>query len=145
MKSKIVSVLLVCILVFSTCACGGSGDGEDGSSTEKHIYDSASVVDVMNGVGTEKIGECSVIEAKSTDITDEVLEDWYFNYVEQNDFNYCVIVYTDANDNSGVFTNGSFVEKGATLEKQDDGSYMLADSDNAITYWVVDGHLKASN
>lgn len=135
MKKGIVATLLVFVLTLVLCACGG------GSSGEKHIYDNAEVVDVMNGTGTEKIGECSVIKASSSDVTDEVLNDWYFNYVEQNDFNWCVIVYTDQ-EGQGVYASSGVVERNTGLEKDTDGSYMLVSSDTATVYMPVDGQLK---
>ena len=62
------------------------GNMDDTTSQDTHLYDNAQVRDVMNGLGTEKIGEYSIIEAKSDEVTVEALTDWYFNYVSKNDF-----------------------------------------------------------
>ena len=54
----------------------------------QHLYDNAIVKDVMNGFRSEKIGEYSIATIKSDQVTQDILEDWYFNYVEKNDFNW---------------------------------------------------------
>lgn len=134
---KVIAVLLMALLLLSCAACGSSGE----AAAEAHIYDSAQVVDVMNGTGTEAIGKCSVIKADSKDVTDEALNDWYFNYVEQNDFNWSVIVYTDQ-EGMGVYAGSGVVERNTGLEEDTDGSYMLISRDDAIVYTPVDGQLK---
>ena len=139
---KVIAVLLMALLVVTCAACGSSGEGAGSApAAEAHIYDAAQVVDVMNGTGTEAIGKCSVIKADSKDVTDEALNDWYFNYVEQNDFNWCVIVYTDQ-EGMGVYAGSGVVERNTGLEEDTDGSYMLISRDDAIIYTPVDGQLK---
>ena len=91
----------------------------------------------MNGVGTEKIGEYSIIEAKSEDVTIEALTDWYFNYVTKNDFNYCLIIYTDRNDNSGVYSIEGVVEKDVIFTKEENGTYAISDA-GALNNTTVD-------
>lgn len=108
-----------------------------GGQAEKHIYDNAEVRPVMNGYGTEKIGEYSVISAGSKDCTEEALADWYYNYIAVNDFNYCLIVYSD-NEEKGCYGTMTAVEKDVTLEKEDDGDYILGSEDGATAYGPSD-------
>lgn len=114
----IVFIIVVAILA------NGNGGRNQGS----HLYDQAEVKELMNGVGTEKIGEYSIIEAKSEDVTIEALTDWYFNYVTKNDFNYCLIIYTDRNDNSGVYSIEGVVEKDVIFTKEENGTYAISDA-----------------
>ena len=51
---------------------------------EKHVYDQAKVVDMMNGTKTKAIGKVSVIEIDSSKVTQQALEDWYFNYAKKH-------------------------------------------------------------
>lgn len=110
---------------------------------EGHIYDNAIVKPVVNGSRTEKIGEYSVIETDSSLITDESLVDWYFNYVLNNDFNWCMILYTDKNNKEGVYSIEGFVEKGVVFDKDEFGDYSLGDSSHATILAPTDeGTLK---
>ena len=101
---------------------------------EFHLYDWARVKPVMNGIRTEKIGEYSVIEADSSDCTEEALADWYYNYVAKNDFNYCLVVYTDKDEKLGCYATDIFVQKDVEIEQDEYGDYYLGDSDSATTY-----------
>lgn len=103
-------------------------------TSEPHLYDRAYVKPMMNGARTERIGEYSVIEADSSECTDEVLADWYYNYVSKNDFNYCLIVYTDKNKNSGCYATELLVQKDVGIEQDEYSDYYLGDPDNATTY-----------
>lgn len=112
---------------------------EESSSTsetkmqETHLYDRAEVVDVLSG-GGEVIGQSSVITAKSTDCTIEALTDWYFNYVEKNDFNWCVIVYSDI-PGKGVYSSSGYIEVNIGLEQdENDKSYMTGDDSESTMY-----------
>lgn len=92
------------------------------------LYDSAEIKDVMNGYRTEKIGEYSIIKISSDKVTEESLADWYYNYVEENDFNWCMILYTDKEDNSGVYAISGMVEVDVTFEEDEYGDYSLGES-----------------
>ena len=105
---------------------------------EGKLYDNAEVKDIMNGIRTEKIGEYSIIRANSSDVTIESLADWYFNYVTKNDFNWCMIIYTDKTDNSGVYAIKGMVEKDVIFEQDKYGDYMLGDSPNSTLYTPTD-------
>lgn len=99
-----------------------------------HLYDTVEIKDVINGSRTEKIGEYSIIRVSSTDITEESLTDWYFNYVSKNNYNWCMILYTDKNENIGVYSISGLVQKDVSFEKDKYGDYMLGDSSKSITY-----------
>ena len=112
---------------------------------QKHIYDDAKSVDMMNGMGTKVIGKVSIIEAESTDVTQEVLEDWYFNYAKphEKDFNYFLILYTDKGKSMGVLCNSALVTKDCPLDKDKHGeTYSQARSGGTIMGPTDDGHLK---
>lgn len=106
----------------------------DNSTTGAHIYDRANVKDVMNGSRTEKIGKYSIIKVDSAEVTMEALTDWYFNYVSVKDYNWCMILYTDRNDNSGVYAIHGMVLKDVFFKKDEYGDYMMVDSSNSIFY-----------
>lgn len=109
---------------------------------ENHIYDNAIVKDVMNGFRTEKIGEYSVVEIESSQVTEENLEDWYFNYVEKNDFNWSIILYTDK-ENEGVYANAGTISRDVTFDIDEYGDYSLGDCSKCITYVPIEeGALK---
>ncbi len=116
----------------------GSKDESKPEQVESHIYDNAQIKDVMNGSRTEKIGEYSIIEISSDKVTDEALTDWYFNYVEKNDFNWCMILYTDKDDNSGVYAIDTMIQKDLFFEQDGHGDYSVGDSSNATVYVPTD-------
>lgn len=120
----LIIVLGLCFVLYACSGSGGSG----------HLYDNAVVKDVLNGSRTEKLGEYSLIEADSEDVTLEALEDWYFNYVKENDFNWCMILYSDKDDNSGVYSIHGFVEEGVIFTEDDYGDYMVGDSSGSTIY-----------
>lgn len=100
---------------------------------EFHIYDAASVRPMMNGVGTDTVGEYSVIFADSQDCTEENLADWYYNYISKNDYNYYLIVYND-DESKGCYGNSIMIAKDVDIEKEDDGQLYLGDEENATHY-----------
>ncbi len=139
-----VSLLIVGVTTDSSDS--GNEKSENQSSIEKseetvsdtHIYDSAEIVDLMNGTGTSKIGTISVVKAKQSECTEEALADWFFNYVKKNsDCNYHIIVYTDV-DGKGVYALGSglFIQKDVNLTDNGDGTYSTGD-DAGSTYYTV--------
>ncbi|WP_294825586.1 hypothetical protein [uncultured Gemmiger sp.] len=143
---------LVIIIVIVEAFVPNKGSDKNDSSTvesqpvESHIYDNAQVKDVINGSRTEKIGEYSIIEVNSEEVTDEALTDWYFNYVVPNDYNWCMILYTDKNDNSGVYAISGMIQKGIQFEKDKYGDYAVGDSSNATVYTPTnDNELQAMN
>lgn len=107
---------------------------EDDSAEDNHLYDDATVKDVMNGFRTEKLGEYSIVYIDSSLVTEENMNDWYFNYVSQNNFNWCMILYTDKNDNSGVYAVQGMVQKDILFEEDEYGDYMVGDSSNSTVY-----------
>lgn len=107
------------------------------TASENHIYDTAEIRDIMNGSGTEKIGEYSIIEADSSDITDEILNDWYFNYVKSNNYNYCLIIYTNA-PNTGVYASESMMIKDAGINNDFNCDYVYTSSENETVYYISD-------
>lgn len=147
-KIKIAVTVVFWILVFIIGGVGGGSEtskGKDDSNIgtiaeikETHIYDDAEIVDLMNGIGTSKIGTITVTYANQSECTEDALIDWFFNYVKANsDSNYHIIVYSDI-PQKGVYTIGSgFIQKDITLTAENDGTYRTGD-DAGSTYYIVD-------
>ncbi len=131
-------IILFAIIVIVAVSCGKK---KSNNGDSQHIYDNAQVRDVMNGSGTNKLGEYSVIKAASSEITDDVLNDWYFNYVKKNDFNYCVIVYTDI-DGVGVYSSSGMVIKDAGLDVDANGDYSYVSRSDESNYFENGDTLK---
>ncbi len=104
------------------------------ATVESHIYDNAEVKDVMNGTRNDKIGEYSIIRITSEEATEEALTDWYFNYVDKNEFNWCMILYTDKDNNMGVYSIKGMVEKDLYFNEDEYGDYSVGESSNSIMY-----------
>ena len=57
--------------------------------------------------------------------------------MEKNDFNFCMILYSDKDDNSGVYAVNGVVQKDVRFTEDENGDYALRDADatsHAITY-----------
>ena len=145
-KTKPIVTVVFWIVVFilgglndSTSDTSSATENVETTSEESiHIYDSAEVVDLMNGLGTDKIGTITISKAKQSECTEDAIIDWYFNYVKNNaDSNYHIIVYSD-NTQKGIYTLGSgSIQKDIELTAQDDGTYMIG-NDAGSTYYTVD-------
>lgn len=145
-KTKLIVTVVFWIVVFilgglndSTSDTSSATENVETTSEESiHIYDSAEVVDLMNGLGTDKIGTITISKAKQSECTEDAIIDWYFNYVKNNaDSNYHIIVYSD-NTQKGIYTLGSgSIQKDIELTAQDDGTYMIG-NDAGSTYYTVD-------
>lgn len=107
-------------------------DEESAMVKETHIYDNATEKPVMNGSRTDEIGKYSIIEIDSSLATEENLADWYFNYIVNNDFNWCMILYTDKDNDKGVYAIEGMVEKDVMFNKDEFGDYSLGDSSQSI-------------
>jgi hypothetical protein len=116
----------------------GGNDESNSEQVDSHIYNNAQVKDVMNGSRTEKIGEYSIIETTSDEVTEEALIDWYFNYVANNDFNWCMILYLDKDDNSGVYATTGMIQKDVLFAKDNYDDFMVGNSANATLYVPTD-------
>lgn len=87
--------------------------------------------------GYKKIGEYAIIEANSNLVAMEALTDRYLNYVSKNDFNWCMILYSDKNDHPGVYSISGIVQKEVGFTKDKNGDYSLSEADatsHAIIY-----------
>lgn len=104
------------------------------SEEQVHLYDSAEVKDMLNGSRTTKIGEYSIIRVTSKECTEEALADWYYNYVEVNDFNFNIILFTDKDDNTGCYAINGMVEVGTSFIEDEYGDYMVGDTKNSVVY-----------
>lgn len=107
----------------------------------ERIYDNVEIVDVMNGSKTEKIGEYSLISADSFEITDDVLDDWYFNHVAITDYSWYIIVYSDKSEPMGIYANHGAVTRDVVLNKESENMYSLGDSSQASFYFADENTL----
>lgn len=114
-----------------------SKEKEVSSTQGKKIYDSAIAVPVINGSKTEKIGEMSLIKTDSALVDDDVILDWYLNYVKETDYLYYIISYVDKEELLGVYTNqGGLIEVNTGLDRDENNVFMLGDDSQATFYTV---------
>lgn len=99
-----------------------------------HLYDNAEIRAVHNGTGTSVLGYFSLVRAPYAACTDEALADWYFNHVSTNTYNWCMILYSDRADNSGVYATQGMVQKDVSFVPDSFDQYSLGESSNAIVY-----------
>ncbi len=104
------------------------------STLESHIYDNAEIRDVMNGTRTEKLGEYAVIKTDSSLCTEDALADLYYNYFEINEFNWITVLYTDKEDNLGIYVNTAVVCVNDKFEEDQYGDYSVITTDDEILY-----------
>jgi type II secretory pathway pseudopilin PulG len=159
-----VVIVIVLLIIIMALAGGGSSDSTDAAketidqaveysassfteeletksgetSESAHIYDNAEIKDVMNGTHSTKLGEYSIITVDSSECTEEVIADWYFNYVIENDYNWCMIIYSDQKDNSGIYAIKGYIDTDVIFDVDKYGDYSIGDSSNSTTY-VPDG------
>jgi hypothetical protein len=97
------------------------------------------VVDIMSGSGKNKVGTQTVCHAKKADCTEEVLSDWYMNYVKKNSDSKSHVIVYDNKNGKAVFSNGTgFIQKDIALDKDDDGTYFSGDDAGSTLYSVAD-------
>ena len=101
---------------------------------EAHIYDDVEIKDIFNGSRTNKIGEYSVIRASSDACTEAVLADWYYNFVQKNNYNYNIILFTDKEDLMGCYSINGMVETGTAFIEDEYGDYMVGETHNSVIY-----------
>lgn len=134
---KISALILAFLISLSLTACGES-DSDDTETEEVHIYDNAEIIDVMNGSGTSVVSQESLIYVDSSDVTMEVLEDWYFSYVAETDYDWYVIIYTDADDYTGVYGTTGYIEVGVTFDESSDEVFMESSTADSTMYVATD-------
>lgn len=131
---KMVSIFLLAFIVFGTIGCSAE------SKKPEHLYDNAKTVDSHSGSG-DVIGKISVIETKSENCTDEVLVDWYNNYVSKDEFDYYIIKYSDRKD-TGIWSSAGIITKDVQLEEFNGNSDEWQMSGTGDDYIVKDGKLE---
>ncbi len=98
--------------------------------------DDITISPIMTGIGNEKIGEYSVLRANSSEVNEDYLTDWYVNHVKKNEYNYCIIIYSDQTSLVGVYATATHILEGCSLWLDDRGDYCLGDSSNATLYFL---------
>lgn len=96
--------------------------------SDSHIYSDAKEVDVYNGNHTEVLGKSSELIISSDEVTEEALNDWYWNYVAKHDHMYDFIIYED-DPGLGVHAFSGSVQVNVELTQDEYGDYQ----DNGIT------------
>ncbi len=114
----------------------------DTENEEHHIYDNAELIDMESDSDTEAPRQRSVIHAASTEVTDDALEDWYFNYIKKNEIENAVIIYTDR-DGYGVGYSKplSFVDSHIYKDTMLNEDYSMEFSGEEKIYIEQDDHL----
>lgn len=142
MKNGCIGCLTLIVIIALICIIAGLVK-KGKSQEEYHIYNTAKVIDIMNGSGTNKIGEYSIIECNSSEVTKDTINDWYFNYVKVNNYNYCLIRYTNV-ESTGIYASGNMVIENAGIERDSAGDYIYTSNDNEIVYYEVNNTLQTS-
>ena len=109
---------------------------------EGSIGDYAVVTDFLSADGV-LYGKVSYVRADSSLITEEVLNDWYFNHFLTSDVNFAIIAYTDQ-ENTGAFASNDLVITGTPITQNEQGVYAVDGSVEytpAATYYVQDEKL----
>lgn len=91
--------------------------------------DNIEIVDVMNGSGTESIGQMSYKVVPEAEATDEYLKEWA-NEVKPLEHNWDVLIYEETlNDENpkGAYDSSNIIEKGVFFTKDEDGSYSVSE------------------
>lgn len=91
--------------------------------------DDIEIVDVMNGSGTESIGQMSYRVFPEAEPTDEYLKEWA-NEVKPLGHNWDVLIYEETlNDENpkGAYDSSNIIEKGVFFTKDEDGSYSVSE------------------
>lgn len=115
-------IIILCLLLLT--ACGGSN---------------TKIIDVMNGLGTEKIGEMSYTKMPKDEVTDEYLVDWQ-NDIKENDYNWGIIEYSD-DEYVGIYGSSTMILKNVFIRYEKDGTYTYEERENTEYYYVSDGKL----
>lgn len=115
-------IIILCLLLLT--ACGGSN---------------TKIIDVMNGLGTEKIGEMSYTKMPKDEVTDQYLVDWQ-NDIKENDYNWGIIEYSD-DEYVGIYGNSTMILKNVFIRYEKDGTYTYEERENTEYYYISDGKL----
>lgn len=125
---KAMALVMAAIMILALSGCGSK------------IYDNAEIKKIYDEDGKKAVGSYSLIMAESKDVTDKVLNDWYFNYVKDGTFSYAIIYYTDQKD-KGVFGVIGAVYKDVSISKDENGDYGITDIGSGTMYTVEDDQL----
>lgn len=90
--------------------------------SNKHIYKKAKEIDAYNGNHTAILGKYSVLAISSDKVTEEELNEWFWNYVAKNGHMYDLIVYTD-HPEMGIHAHSGIVRMNVRLTKDTNGEY----------------------
>ena len=115
----------------------GSGTAVE-TATAETLDMTEELVLVHDETTGEELGYISVMRAPSSIMDDEILAYWYYNLVEPNNYLWCVIVYTDKSDSTGVFAMVNNIEKDIVLRKAADGAWYIADDTKGTFYIPTD-------
>lgn len=131
MKHKFVQFLCLAMCALALTALTACGT---------NLADGAKIYDTGDGTGL--LETYSVAEADSSTVTEKALLNWYQDFVEEQDLDYNVILYTDQ-EGFGCYQLGSTIYKNVELIQNEDGGYTLGDPSTATLYQVEGDALTA--
>lgn len=137
---KFKSLMLLAMLTLIACTSNDSKEAAneptevvetktEEDTKETPTVDNIKIVDVMNGSGTESIGQMSYKVVPEAEATDEYLEEWA-NEVKSLEHNWDVLIYEETlNDENpkGAYYSSNMIEKGVFFTKDEDGSYSVSE------------------
>ncbi len=148
MKKKFALFVILGMAVLTT-ACGTGSSTEDFTTetttqvSEKHIYDDAQIKDILDDNGDVTGRKYSSIVISKDEVTEEALNDWYFNYVTENEFEWAQIVCPDdilpydqieAYGGILVYSNNdggyNSIIIGMSFKKNEDGNFVFLNLDD---------------
>lgn len=115
-------------------AQGGTQGGSGGGAASDADAMKEELILVHDESTGKELGYISVMYAPSSIIDDETLAYWYYNLVEPSDYLWCIIVYTDKSDSTGVFAMVNNIEKDVVLRKAADSAWYIEDDTKGTFY-----------
>ncbi len=158
MKKKII-VLLVCgVIAAGLIGCGNSEEeteeaaesdaAEDAAEEEEYEliaeFDEGEpiVCERLIDPDSEETEKYSILDIPQSEATMDYITDWYENYVIPEGHDWDVIVYSDREDNLGVWADASSMSRDVYLIPDDASGYTLGDnSSTSAGYELQDGEL----
>ncbi len=144
MRKKLISILLCSVIVLGMVGCGSSGEeATEEETTEEETAEEAEpvVYEITNSTG-DSVGEYSILEIPQSEATLEYLTDWYVNYVIPSGHRYDFIIYSDRDDDLGVWANDVTMDKDVYLIESESGGYTEGgNTSTSASYELQDGEL----
>ncbi len=126
MKRRIFIVIMALVLFLGAAGCGGQAP--------EHLYNHASIHEIYGNDKATVVSTCAYAKVDSKYCTEEKINDWYFNYIKENNVVIGVIEYADQ-DGTGIYCMGNMVYVGCQIVKhKSNGLYTAGDVSKATLY-----------